>query len=145
MLRGRSGRRIAALLALTVWIGFAGGAEAGEILSRSLGFHRNCHMACCRKRSDESSPRTATASGHHGHHQTVSDNEIPASSLSVSSATDCEGRCALQLGPERDDGLLVSAAASAPGMSVETGHFAPALVVPKSISLSACSPRAPPA
>lgn len=140
MLRGRTGQRIAALLALTVWVGFAGGAEAGEILSQALGFHRNCHMACCRKR-----PHTgAEATPHHVSHHSASESRAPASPFSLDVSLTCGGRCALQIGPNGEDGLLTRT--GSPSITTSSGKVPSieGLVFPKQVIVSSFPARAPP-
>jgi hypothetical protein len=78
MVRGPFGQKIAAILTLTLWIGFAGGDEAVEILAQALGVRGTCQMACCRKHLNG----TATATDHHGHLAT-SEDRTPASSFSI--------------------------------------------------------------
>jgi hypothetical protein len=145
MVRGRSGRRIAATLALTVWVGFAGGAEAAEILAQAFGFHGNCHMACCRERADAACPRGARTTGHHGGHGASSENGTPPSPFSISPISGCGAPCCLQLGGGRADGLLARVSSPARTSASERGRSIPSLLVPKSDIVSSFPARAPPA
>ncbi len=144
MVRRQSGRRVAAILALTGWLGFAGGGDAAEFLAQTLGFHGACGMACCRERPDAACPRGTTTS-HHGSHGSAPEGETPGSPLSISTLSNCESQCALQLGPSRKEGVLSRNPSQEPVTSSATGRSNPSFELPKSDLLSSVPARAPPA
>lgn len=102
-------RRLAATLALTGWVGFAGGGEAAELLAQAFGSHGDCRMACCREQVNASCPRMSGAAvvangdshQHSGHEAARSDSPFPAPALAISAISSCEENCALLLGLNR--------------------------------------------
>jgi hypothetical protein len=113
MVLGHPTRQFLALLALSGWIGFAGGGDAAKLLAQALGFHGDCHMPCCREQANAACPRmrgpasdaSGSPEGGHSHHagHAVARNEAsaPASPLSLSSRSTCEEQCATLAGLHR--------------------------------------------
>jgi hypothetical protein len=156
MARRRSPRRFAAILALTGWIGFAGGGDAAAFLAQTLGFHGDCRMPCCRGRMEAACPRLSAAAsdasvrGHSHHSQSggravaASDASAPSASLSISSGSSCAERCALLSGLHRSALTAERIASPTPPTPITT---CPPVAVDRTTSrfLGNVSSRAPPA
>jgi hypothetical protein len=150
----RTSRRFAATLALTGWIGFAGGGESAKILAQAFGFHGDCRMPCCREQANAACPRMRAAAndppeGGHAHHSApavaADETTVPSSPLSFSSSrSGCEERCALLSSSLRSALSAASIVTSSPST---TGRTYPGVTAerPSTRFLRDVPSRAPPA